>query len=172
MINLNHVCHQSWLEVLASQVMVQSDFLTLDDNHRYILITHFSKEQRKWNHNQNQHMQHMYCHNKNSQLTIGLLENGWKIPVILWFRFKFDEPLVRNEHCPKFNSLLNMLKYTIILRRFSCRNPVTLTLTHTLKHLNNGRKEISVFNNLFLQTRCFHIKFCSSDEEDALFLSA
>ena len=47
------------LELLASQIMVQSEFLTLDDNHRYILITHFSKEQRKrnYNQNQNQHMQ-------------------------------------------------------------------------------------------------------------------
>ena len=37
------------LELLASQIMVQSEFLTLDDNHRYILITHFSKEQIKRN---------------------------------------------------------------------------------------------------------------------------
>ena len=33
------------LELLASQIMVQYEFLTLDDNHRYILIIHFSKEQ-------------------------------------------------------------------------------------------------------------------------------
>ena len=49
---------------------------------------------------------------------------------------------------------------------------IQLTQAIKLKRLNNERKEISAFNNLFLQTRCFHIKFSSNDEEDALFLSA
>ena len=152
MINLNHVCHQSWIELLASQIMVQSEFLTLDDNHRYILITRFSKEQRKRNHNQNQHMQHMYCHNKNWQW----MKHSSNPVIQIRSKLYIVQDLTHNS---------NMRYYfmSIFMQKSSYQ---------MLKRLNNERKEFSAFNNLFLQTRCFHIKFSSSDIEDALFLSA